>query len=36
MTVYAPGTSAAYTLFALHLMLVGTQLALLPKDQLLR
>lgn len=36
MTVYARGTSAAYTLFALHLMLVGTQLALLPKDQLLR
>lgn len=28
MTVYTPGTSAAYSLFALRLTLVGTQAAL--------
>lgn len=36
MTVYAPGASAAYSLLAFHLMLVGTQPARLPTDQWLR
>lgn len=36
MTMSAPGATAAYSLFGFHLMLVGTQPARLPTDQLLR
>lgn len=35
MTVYAPGTSAAYSLFALCCVLVGTEPVFLHRDQLL-